>query len=145
MNYLTQVIKKWDHHILDEQKNYQSFCHDLNTLYQPFYGLGKQVLPLQASHATPYNPDPVANKEERGFKKVTTSRFSTSMVILFWAMVAWWILSLMNCYYKASFLDVMLSMMYLSSVYFSQPEMNQKMVFGYMGAIGFSMVLDITW
>jgi len=117
----------------------------LNTLYEPFYGLSKQVTNKIAINKTPYNPDPVANKDERGFKKVTTSRFSCSMVVLFWAMIAWWILSLMNCYYKASFLDVMLSMMYLSSVYFSQPEMNQKMVYGYMGAIGFSMVLDIVW
>lgn len=97
------------------------------------------------SQQTPYNPDPNANKEERGFKKVTSSNFSQSMVVLFWAMVVWWILSLMNCYYKASFLDVMLSMMYLSSVYFSQPEMNQKMMYIYIGAIVFSMILDIVW
>merc|ERR1712151_1235681 len=108
-------------------------------------GLSKQVMPLQVSQNTPYNPDPVANKEERGFKKVSTSRYASSMVVLFWAMIAWWILSMMNCYYKASFLDVMLSLMYLSSVYFSQPELTQKMVYIYMGAIGFSMTMDIAW
>merc|ERR1712151_1401041 len=101
-------------------------------------GLSKQVMPLQVSTHTPYNPDPVANKDERGFKKVSTSRYAFSMVILFWAMIVWLLLSLMNCYYKASFLDVMLSLMYLSSVYFSQPELTQTAVYVFMGAIGYS-------
>jgi len=30
VSYLTSVIKKWDHHILEEQRSWQSMIFDLN-------------------------------------------------------------------------------------------------------------------
>jgi len=60
-------------------------------------------------------------------------------------MVIWWILSMMNCYYKACFLDVMLSLLYLSSVYFNQPEFNEKIAQTFIVMISISIILDIVW
>lgn len=139
VSYLTSVIKKWDHHILQEQRSWQSEIYDLNILYAPFMGLKKQEIVVQGQK-TPYNPDPILVNDERGFKKVDTGNVSCIMVTLYWFVVVWWVLSMMNCYYKACFLDVMLSLLYLSSVYFNQPEFNENVAYTFIGLICLSII-----
>lgn len=117
---------------------------DLNVLYAPFLGLKKQEIIVQGQR-TPWNPDPVQNNDERGFKKVNTQNVSCIMLTLYWFNVIWWLLSLMNCYYKACFFDVMLAMLYLSSIYFNQPPFTERLAQVFIGLIVLSIILDIVW
>jgi hypothetical protein len=146
VDYLTKLIAAFDHQILEEQKMYFQFIDDLNALYDPFTALATQKIVVHGPQKSPYNPDPAHQETERAFKKsAEIDKTRTILTVLGYMCALWFVMNLCNCYYKSSFLDLMLSLLYLSSIFLENPTLNTKNTYVYILAISIAMILDIVW
>jgi len=146
VDYLTKLIAGFDHSILEEQKNYFNYIDDLNALYEPFMALQTQQIVVQGPQKSPYNPDPAHKETERAFKKsAEIDKTRMILTVLGYMTMIWFVMNLCNCYLKSSFLDLMLSLLYLSSIFLEHPTFNTANTIVYIVAICIAFVLDITW
>lgn len=146
VDYLTKLIAGFDHSILEEQKSYMNCIDDLNALTEPFVALQTQQIRVHGPQRTPYNPDPAHKEHERAFKKsASTDKSRMILTTLGYFVMFWFVMNLCNCYMKASFLDLMLSLLYLSSIFLEHPTLNNTNTLVYIIAICIAFVLDVVW
>jgi hypothetical protein len=118
IKFLTDVIKKWDASIADQKIKKREYVESLNIIYEPFDNM--RHLQMREEPILAYRPDSEAldtkiPKMETPFS--TPHKYSSSeSKILFYLMVAYFFASILNCFYRCTFPDVIFFKTYYSFI-----------------------------
>ena len=107
VKFLSDVIKKWDQSIEEQQKKKKDYTESLNIIYEPFDNLRPLQIrdDPQVAYKAPNEELFRAPKMEPGFSQ-PPKHSSLSSSILFYLMVVFFFLTMLNCFYRCTFPDV---------------------------------------
>lgn len=145
VKYINKGIQGLNEAVQQKKENKDNAEIYIEELYSPFPALKKTLKPKEKSlAAAPFNPN-VNIVNEKQFSKMPESTHSLFSKLLLYAIYVYFIVAFLLSYNRCVFLDLLISLLFFSSVLLNNPKLIKSFVNKVIGGVILAIIIDIVW